>query len=62
MITSAPSTIGKWPYSRMRTASPGLQSKLLQIFFRLAAERLKLSDERYLRLYRQFAQGDDTTA
>ena len=62
VITSAPSTIGKWPYSRMRTASPGLQSKLLQIFFRLAAERLKLSDERYLRLYRQFAQGDDTTA
>jgi hypothetical protein len=32
---------------------------MLQIFFRLAAERLKQSDERYLRLYRQYAQTED---
>ncbi|MDQ5916240.1 MAG: Cyclic nucleotide-binding protein, partial [Pseudomonadota bacterium] len=46
-------TVGKWPYSHLHKASPGLQSKMLQIFFRLAAERLKKVDEQYLLLYRQ---------
>jgi hypothetical protein len=32
---------------------------MLQIFFRLAAERLRQSDERYLRLYRQHVNKDD---
>jgi hypothetical protein len=35
---------------------------MLQIFFRLAAERLKQSDDRYLRLYRQYAQSEDTVS
>ena len=46
-------TIGRWPYSHLHKASPGLQSKMLQVFFRLAAERLKKADEQYLLLYRQ---------
>lgn len=60
IVTTSEGTIGKWPYSKLSSASPGLQSKMLQIFFRLAAERLKQSDERYLRLYRQFTQTEDT--
>ena len=59
VATASNGTIGKWPYSKLHSASPGLQSKMLQIFFRLAAERLKQSDERYLRLYRQYAQTED---
>ena len=58
VVTTTSATIGKWPFSRLRSASPGLQSKMLQIFFRLATERLKQSDERYLRLYRQSTQSD----
>ena len=60
IVAARDGTIGKWPYSKLHSASPGLQSKMLQIFFRLAAERLKQSDERYLRLYRQYAQSDDS--
>ena len=53
-VTAADSvTIGKWPYSHLHKASPALQSKMLQIFFRLAAERLKKADEQYLLLYQQ---------
>jgi CRP-like cAMP-binding protein len=59
VVAASAGTIGKWPYSKLHSASPGLQSKMLQIFFRLAAERLKQSDERYLRLYRQHAQSED---
>lgn len=59
VATASNGTIGKWPYSKLHSASPGLQSKMLQIFFRLATERLKQSDERYLRLYRQYAQTED---
>ena len=62
VITTNETTIGKWPYARLHTASPGLQSKMLQIFFRLATERLKQSDERYLRLYRQYVQSEDIGA
>ena len=46
-------TVGKWPYSHLHKASPALQSKMLQIFFRLAAERLKKADEQYLLLYQK---------
>jgi CRP-like cAMP-binding protein len=53
VVAATESTIGKWAYARLREASPALQSKMLQIFFRLATERLKQADERYLRLYRQ---------
>lgn len=60
VVATTDGTIGKWPYSKLRSASPGLQSKMLQIFFRLAAERLKQSDERYLRLYKQFTQNEET--
>ena len=60
IVTATDSTIGKWPYAKLHSASPGLQSKMLQIFFRLAAERLKQSDERYLRLYRQYNQTEDS--
>ena len=62
VVAASGGIIGKWPYSRMHSASPGLQSKMLQIFFRLAAERLKQSDERYLRLYRQYAQSEDAVS
>ena len=60
IVAATDSTIGKWPYAKLHSASPGLQSKMLQIFFRLAAERLKQSDERYLRLYRQYTQTDNS--
>ncbi len=59
IVAASDGTIGKWPYAKLHSASPGLQSKMLQIFFRLAAERLKQSDENYLRLYRQYAQTED---
>jgi len=45
--------VGKWPYTSLNAASPELQSKMLKVFFRLAADRLKKSDEQYLQLYRQ---------
>lgn len=47
-------TVGKWPYAALRGASPELQTKMLQLFFRLAAERLKRADDQYLQLYRQY--------
>ncbi|HZX32120.1 MAG TPA: serine/threonine-protein kinase [Rhodocyclaceae bacterium] len=47
-------TVGKWPYDSLRKASPEVQNKMLQIFFRLAAERLRQADEQYLLLYRQY--------
>jgi serine/threonine protein kinase len=59
VVAATDGTIGKWPYSKLRSASPGLQSKMLQIFFRLATERLKQSDERYQRLYKQLTQNED---
>jgi len=62
VIAASDGTIGRWPYSRIRSASPGLQLKMLQIFFRLAAERLKQSDENYLRLYRQYARTEDSAS
>ena len=62
VITATNSTIGKWPYAKLSSASAGLQSKMLQIFFRLAAERLRQSDERYLRLYRQYTQKEEGVA
>ncbi len=52
-------TIGKWPYSHLHKASPGLQSKMLQIFFRLAAERLRKADEQYLLLYQKHLKEND---
>ena len=60
VIAATDCTIGKWPYARLTSASAGLQSKMLQIFFRIAAERLRQSDERYLRLYRQYVQKDES--
>ena len=62
VATASNGTIGKWPYSKLHTASPGLQSKMLQIFFRLAAKRLKQTDERYLRLYGQYARTEDAVS
>lgn len=59
VVAATDVVIGKWPYSRLTSASSGLQSRMLQIFFRLAAERLRQSDERYLRLYRQHVNKDD---
>lgn len=49
-------TIGRFSYERLHHASTALQSKMLQIFFRLAAERLKKVDEQYLTLYHQHMQ------
>lgn len=41
-------TVGKIPYERLRESSPQLQSQLMKIFFRLAAERLKSADKQFL--------------
>ena len=60
VVAATDGTIGKWPYSKLHSASQGLQSKMLQIFFRLASERLKQADERYLRLYRQHTQSEES--
>lgn len=54
VIADSEVTVGKWAYAAQRNASPELQSRMLQLFFRLAAERLKRADEQYLQLYRQY--------
>lgn len=51
-------TIGRWPYEGLRNASPELQTKMLQVFFRIAAERLRESDQRYHQLYQLHAKGE----
>jgi len=51
-------TIGKWPYEGLRNASPEVQTKMLQIFFRIAAERLRQSDQRYHLLYQKHVKGE----
>jgi len=56
VIAESTATVGKWPYEALRSASPELQSRMLQVFFRLAADRLKKADERYLQLYHQHLQ------
>lgn len=56
VVAGTTATVGKWSYNHLLRASPGLQSRLLEVYFRLAAQRLKQSDERYLRLYRQQGQ------
>lgn len=53
VVAGTAATVGKWSYAHLLRASHGLQSRLLEIYFRLAAQRLRQSDERYLRLYRQ---------
>lgn len=53
VVADSEVTVGKWPYTALHAASPELQSKMLQIFFRLAAERLKKADEQYLLLHKQ---------
>lgn len=60
VTAAAEVVVGKWPYASLRQASPELQSRMLQIFFRLAAERLKKADEQYLLIYHQHlkAQGN----
>ncbi len=62
VLTTSDAIVGKWAFNRLQAASAALQSKMLQVFFRLAAERLKQSDDRYLRLYRQTLQGEDSPA
>ena len=58
VVATSDGTIGKWSYAKLNAASTGLQSKMLKIYFRLAAERLKDSDERYLRLYQRHLKED----
>lgn len=53
VVAETAATIGKWPYAALSRLSPELQTKMLRIFFRLAADRLKKTDEQYLLLYRQ---------
>jgi eukaryotic-like serine/threonine-protein kinase len=53
VTASTPVTIGKWPYKSLRRASPELQTKMLQIFFRIAVERLKQADQLYHSLYQK---------
>ena len=59
VIATTEGTIGKWSYANLNAASTGLQSKMLKIYFRLAAERLKESDERYQRLYQRFLKEEN---
>ncbi|MGE5386300.1 MAG: protein kinase domain-containing protein [Betaproteobacteria bacterium] len=56
VIADSEVTVGKWPYTALHNASPELQSKMLQIFFRLATDRLKKADEQYLLLHKQHFQ------
>ena len=58
VVATSDGTIGKWSYAKLNAASAGLQSKMLKIYFRLAAERLKDSDERYLRMYQRHLKED----
>ena len=58
VTATADVTIGKWPYDSLRNASPELQTKMLQVFFRIAAERLRQSDQRYHQLYQLHAKGE----
>ena len=51
-------TIGKWPYDALRNASPELQNKMLQIFFRIAAERLRQANSLYHQFYQKHVMGD----
>lgn len=53
VVADSEVTVGKWPYTALHNASPELQSKMLQLFFRLATERLKKADEQYLLLHKQ---------
>jgi predicted Ser/Thr protein kinase len=53
VTATSPVTIGKWPYQSLRRASPELQTKMLQIFFRIAAERLRQADQLYHTLYQK---------
>jgi serine/threonine protein kinase len=53
---TTPVTIGKWPYKSLRRATPELQTKMLQIFFRIAAERLRQADQLYHALYEKHVQ------
>jgi hypothetical protein len=53
VVAETPVTIGKWSYAAMELLTAELQTKMLRLFFRLAAERLKKIDEQYLLLYRQ---------
>jgi serine/threonine protein kinase len=53
VTATSPVTIGKWPFQSLRRASPELQTKMLQIFFRIAAERLRQADQLYHTLYQK---------
>ena len=59
VVATTEGTIGKWSYSNLNAASASLQSKMLKIYFRLATERLKESDERYQRLYQRFLEEEN---
>ena len=59
VVATTEGTIGKWSYSNLNAASASLQSKMLKIYFRLATERLKESDERYQRLYQRFLKEEN---
>jgi eukaryotic-like serine/threonine-protein kinase len=61
VVAATPATIGKWAYAALERLSPELQTKMLRIFFRLAAERLKKTDEQYLLLYRQHLAAKSAT-
>ena len=51
-------TIGKWPYESLRKAPQSLQAKMLQVFFRIAAERIKQIDQLYHALYQKHVLGN----
>lgn len=60
VVADSDVVVGKWPYDALHHASPELQSEMLKIFFRLAAQRLKQADEQYLLLYRQHRKGQSS--
>lgn len=59
VIAAEAATVGKAPYSALRAASHELQMKMLQIFFRTAADRLKQADKLYQTLFQQRAEKPD---
>ena len=57
---TTPVTIGKWPFKSLRRASAELQMKMLQVFFRIAAERLRQADHLYHTLYQKHLQASQS--
>ncbi len=61
VVITQPAVVGKWPHSHLAGASTSLQSKMLQIFFRLATKRLLHCEEQYQRIYQQYVLKEEVS-